>query len=56
MFSLMIMDIDFFKSVNDTFGHGFGDITLKRFSKIVQGSIRSSDLFARYGGEEFVLS
>ena len=55
MFSLVIMDIDFFKSVNDTFGHGFGDITLKRFSKIVQGSIRSSDLFARYGGEEFVL-
>ncbi len=55
MFSLVIMDIDFFKSVNDTFGHAFGDLILKQFAKIVQDSIRSTDMFARYGGEEFVL-
>ena len=54
-FSVVIMDIDFFKSVNDRFGHRFGDTVLKKFSKIVQNSIRNIDFFARYGGEEFVL-
>ena len=55
MFSLVIMDIDLFKSVNDRFGHRFGDKVLKKFSKIIQNSIRGGDFFARYGGEEFVL-
>ncbi|HXH94007.1 MAG TPA: diguanylate cyclase, partial [Thermoanaerobaculia bacterium] len=53
--SLAIVDLDFFKKVNDTYGHATGDEVLKTISKIFQQSIRTTDLAARYGGEEFAL-
>jgi diguanylate cyclase (GGDEF)-like protein len=53
--SLAIVDLDFFKKVNDTHGHAAGDEVLKAVSRIFQQSIRSTDLAARYGGEEFAV-
>ncbi|WP_421899280.1 diguanylate cyclase [Maridesulfovibrio sp.] len=53
--SLMIMDIDHFKVINDTYGHTVGDVVLQQMSKAFQDIIRSSDIIARYGGEEFVV-
>lgn len=54
-FSLVMCDIDKFKSVNDTFGHRKGDEILKAIGKILMTSLRTSDLVGRYGGEEFVI-
>src|SRR5258706_7269265 len=53
--SLAIVDLDFFKKVNDTYGHAVGDEVLKAVSRVFQQSIRSTDLAARYGGEEFAV-
>ncbi|MBO6825779.1 MAG: PleD family two-component system response regulator [Sneathiella sp.] len=53
--SLLIMDIDFFKKVNDTHGHDVGDVVLKDFSARISKSVRGIDLACRYGGEEFVV-
>jgi len=53
--SIIMFDIDFFKSVNDTFGHSAGDAVLRAVSKSVLAAIRKSDYLSRYGGEEFVL-
>ena len=53
--SLIMMDIDHFKSVNDTHGHLVGDEVLKEFSARLQKCCRAGDLFCRYGGEEFAL-
>jgi diguanylate cyclase (GGDEF)-like protein len=53
--SLIIFDIDFFKRVNDTYGHGCGDEVLKRFVEVISKNIRDVDSFYRLGGEEFVL-
>lgn len=53
--SLILMDIDHFKKVNDTYGHPVGDIVLQNIAAILKDSIRNIDLAARYGGEEFVL-
>lgn len=53
--SVIIMDMDHFKSVNDTYGHDVGDEVLKQLAKIIIDSTRSADLAARYGGEEFVI-
>ena len=53
--SLAIIDLDFFKKVNDTYGHAVGDEVLKAVSRMFQESIRSTDLAARYGGEEFAV-
>lgn len=53
--TLMMMDIDFFKKVNDQMGHQAGDYTLKEFATLLNKTFRQSDLFARYGGEEFSL-
>lgn len=53
--SVMIMDMDHFKSVNDTYGHNVGDEVLQQLAAIIMNTIRSADLAARYGGEEFVI-
>jgi len=53
--SLFMVDIDHFKSVNDTYGHNTGDLIIKEVSRIIEGSIRETDYSSRYGGEEFVV-
>ena len=53
--SLVIFDIDDFKSVNDTFGHAAGDEVLRNVGRLVEGLLRPADSFARIGGEEFAL-
>jgi diguanylate cyclase (GGDEF)-like protein/PAS domain S-box-containing protein len=53
--SLIIIDIDHFKDVNDNYGHLIGDETLKTMSSIIFENIRTSDIFGRYGGEEFLI-
>lgn len=53
--SLLMIDIDFFKKINDTYGHTSGDIVLKQLSKIVTASCRSHDFVSRNGGEEFTV-
>lgn len=54
-FGLIILDIDYFKKFNDTYGHQAGDAVLKTFAGVVSGAVRDHDLVARYGGEEFVI-
>jgi two-component system cell cycle response regulator len=53
--AVIIMDMDHFKHVNDTYGHNVGDEVLKSLANIIVNTIRSADLAARYGGEEFVV-
>ncbi|KQT44970.1 response regulator PleD [Devosia sp. Leaf420] len=53
--AVMILDIDHFKSVNDTYGHDAGDVVLKEFSARMKRNIRGVDLACRFGGEEFVV-
>ena len=53
--SIILMDIDYFKKINDTFGHLTGDQVLRTFVERCKNSIREMDVFARFGGEEFVL-
>jgi two-component system cell cycle response regulator len=53
--ALMILDIDFFKVINDTYGHDAGDDVLREFAVRIRKSIRGIDLACRYGGEEFVI-
>jgi two-component system cell cycle response regulator len=53
--SLMLLDLDYFKKINDTYGHLAGDQILKQFANEINFMKRHEDLFARYGGEEFVL-
>jgi diguanylate cyclase (GGDEF)-like protein len=53
--SLVMVDIDFFKKVNDTFGHTEGDQVLCKISSLLKTSVRKKDTVARYGGEEFIL-
>jgi len=53
--SLLMIDIDHFKKVNDTFGHRVGDMVLQQTAAILKGRLRSEDTIARYGGEEFVV-
>lgn len=52
--SLLLMDLDFFKRINDTFGHAAGDSALKGFADNCLPMFRKADIFARFGGEEFV--
>jgi len=54
-FSLMMLDLDYFKKINDEYGHPVGDIVLKEVSKTIANTIRDSDFAARYGGEEFAV-
>ena len=53
--ALMMLDIDFFKKINDTYGHDGGDDVLREFAVRIKKSIRGIDLACRYGGEEFVI-
>lgn len=53
--SIVMFDIDFFKQVNDTYGHAAGDMVLEKVADIIKNSTRSTDMAARYGGEEFVV-
>ena len=53
--SLAMIDIDFFKKINDTYGHAAGDDVLKGAAALYRSSVRSTDLVARYGGEEFAV-
>ena len=53
--SIVVMDLDHFKSVNDTHGHSCGDYVLKTIAKAISKSMRKEEVFARYGGEEFVV-
>lgn len=54
--SVILLDIDYFKKVNDTYGHPVGDKVLTVVAKVVQHQLRGYDVFARYGGEEFVIA
>ncbi|MCG8688402.1 MAG: diguanylate cyclase, partial [Desulfobacterales bacterium] len=51
--SLLLLDIDFFKKINDTYGHAAGDQVLKEFVATIEPALRNSDIFCRIGGEEF---
>jgi len=53
-FTLFMVDIDDFKSVNDNYGHDVGDMVLIKVAQLIKHQLRSNDLFARYGGEEFI--
>ncbi|MCK0506909.1 putative bifunctional diguanylate cyclase/phosphodiesterase [Aromatoleum anaerobium] len=53
-FGLAVLDADNFKSVNDTYGHSFGDVLLQEVATTIRGAMREDDLLARYGGDEFV--
>jgi diguanylate cyclase (GGDEF)-like protein len=53
--SILMMDLDHFKKINDTYGHDAGDAVLKELGKILQNDIRLGDIAARYGGEEFII-
>ncbi len=53
--SLLLLDLDDFKIINDTFGHEIGDIVIKELVKIAKLSIRESDLVVRFGGDEFII-
>jgi diguanylate cyclase len=54
-FSVAMLDLDFFKKVNDSYGHPAGDMMLKTFAIVAQDGLRRVDYFGRYGGEEFML-
>jgi len=53
--SLLMLDIDYFKRVNDTYGHQVGDLVLRKISSIIEGQLRDADLAFRFGGEEFMV-
>jgi len=54
-FGVVLLDIDHFKSVNDTYGHQVGDIVLVEIANILKSNIRSTDIVGRWGGEEFLI-
>lgn len=53
--SLLLIDIDFFKHINDTFGHPVGDIVLRHWGGLILSAVRASDIVARYGGDEILV-
>jgi diguanylate cyclase (GGDEF)-like protein len=53
--ALIMADIDFFKRVNDTYGHNMGDVVLRKVSMILRNSLRKVDYVGRFGGEEFII-
>ncbi len=54
-FAVMVVDLDNFKTINDRYGHAFGDRFLQAYAETIQGAIRNEDILARYGGDEFAL-
>ena len=52
---MLLLDVDHFKRVNDTFGHAGGDVVLREVAQRLRSNLRSSDIVARYGGEEFLV-
>jgi diguanylate cyclase len=54
-FSVVLLDIDHFKNINDAHGHDVGDTVLRMIGQVLRNSLRTSDFAARYGGEEFVV-
>ena len=54
-YCVIMLDIDHFKSINDTYGHDAGDIVLKHLSDVLRQTLRKSDIIARWGGEEFIV-
>ena len=55
LLGVIMIDIDHFKRINDTYGHQMGDFVLNQFASIINSSKRPEDVFARYGGEEFII-
>ena len=53
--SIILLDVDFFKSINDRYGHQYGDQALQHLANVTNRHLREGDLFGRYGGEEFVI-
>jgi diguanylate cyclase (GGDEF)-like protein len=53
--TLLLLDIDYFKKINDTYGHDIGDKVLINFTKLISNNLRETDIFARWGGEEFMV-
>lgn len=53
-YAILMMDVDWFKEINDSYGHAVGDIVLRHIADVIQGELRDSDFVARYGGEEFM--
>ena len=53
--SLVMLDIDHFKSINDNYGHDIGDTVLVEYTKLISSNLRESDIFSRTGGEEFMI-
>ncbi len=54
-YSVLLIDIDFFKSINDTYGHAIGDLAIQHLTTLCKNNIRSHDVMARVGGEEFCI-
>ena len=54
-YSVMFLDVDSFKTINDTFGHNIGDVVLQELARLFQSVVRESDVVARWGGEEFAV-
>jgi len=54
-FGVLIFDVDYFKKINDKFGHDVGDNILKEITKVVKSNLRKEDVFCRWGGEEFII-
>ncbi|MDO6641066.1 GGDEF domain-containing protein [Shewanella sp. 5_MG-2023] len=54
-YSVIVIDLDFFKQINDTFGHGTGDWALKKVAEVITANTRSTDIVSRMGGEEFAI-
>jgi diguanylate cyclase (GGDEF)-like protein len=54
-FSIFLLDIDYFKKINDTYGHQMGDVVLKKLGAVIVGSVRELDVVIRYGGEEILV-